>query len=238
MNLNGHEAENGGYCQGEPKATAPVLYSTHMHMTPHMTYIHYCQPYLLYLLCTKPLVKYIKTLFRPTLPSKPNRPSTLQTASCKKDCPQAIPIPPVSLSRTSNIILAPPPLPDKSVHPHKINLVPYAPSCRNDSNESSRNTRISFFLCPLKSNNPCLRVFKYPLNFCSRTKSGEPIFVQQSSLFFPFNYHTDIFAHIKLLFPLILCYVIVNSWFVFTHSLTRRAIISSLVEVSPFFFHD
>jgi len=27
-NLNGHEAGNGGYSQGEPKATAPVLYPT------------------------------------------------------------------------------------------------------------------------------------------------------------------------------------------------------------------
>jgi hypothetical protein len=27
-NLIGHEAGNGGYGQGEPKATAPVLYST------------------------------------------------------------------------------------------------------------------------------------------------------------------------------------------------------------------
>jgi hypothetical protein len=27
-NLNGHEAGNGGYSQGEPKTTAPVLYST------------------------------------------------------------------------------------------------------------------------------------------------------------------------------------------------------------------
>ncbi len=28
VNLNGHETGNSGYCQGEPKATAPVLYST------------------------------------------------------------------------------------------------------------------------------------------------------------------------------------------------------------------
>ena len=27
-NLNGHEVGNGGYSQGESKATAPVLYST------------------------------------------------------------------------------------------------------------------------------------------------------------------------------------------------------------------
>lgn len=30
MNLNGHEDGNGGYCQGEPKVTAPMLYSTHL----------------------------------------------------------------------------------------------------------------------------------------------------------------------------------------------------------------
>ena len=28
VNLNGHEAGNGGYRQGEPKATTPLLYST------------------------------------------------------------------------------------------------------------------------------------------------------------------------------------------------------------------
>jgi hypothetical protein len=28
VNLNGHETGNGGYSQGEPKATTPRLYST------------------------------------------------------------------------------------------------------------------------------------------------------------------------------------------------------------------
>jgi len=34
VNLNGHEAGNGGYGQGEPKATAPMLYSTHYSIIP------------------------------------------------------------------------------------------------------------------------------------------------------------------------------------------------------------
>ena len=33
-NLNGHEAGNGGYGQGEPNATAPVLYSTETPVIP------------------------------------------------------------------------------------------------------------------------------------------------------------------------------------------------------------
>lgn len=60
------------------------------------------------------------------------------------------------------------------------------------------------FLNPLKLNDPCLRVSKYPLNFCSRNKSGELIFVQPSSLF-----------------SLILCSSTGNLWLIFTHTLSR-----------------
>ena len=76
-----------------------------------------------------------------------------------------------------------PPL-HKSGHPHRTNPVSDVPSCRSNSGEPYHNNHKPFFLGPLKLDNPCPGVSKYPPNICSRTISGEPIFVQQSSPFF------------------------------------------------------
>ena len=107
-----------------------------------------------------------------------------QTASCKRDCSQANSASLASLSHTLGIEPAAPPPPDRSEHPHRTGPVSNAPSCRNNSNKSFRNSHISVFLCPLKLDYPRPGISKYPSNLGSWTISGESILVQQSPSLF------------------------------------------------------
>ena len=142
-----------------------------------------------------------------------------QTALGKKDCPKAILIPPVSLFHTSDMILATPQLPNKPGHPHKINLVSNAPSYRNGSNGFSHSTRRLFFCASLRITSRAFVSPKTPL-ISALGLNPENRYSSSRRLFFLMQVSYSFFALRKPLLPLILCYVAVNSWLFFTHSIT------------------
>ena len=129
-------------------------------------------------------------------------PHKAQTAWCKRGCSQANSTSLASPSHTSGTGPAAPAPPDRSEHHHRTGLLYNAPSCRNNSNGSLRNTRISFFLRPLKLEHPCPGISKYPSNPGSWTIPGEPILFQQSPLLSHVFIMQDFLTNRNYLLPL------------------------------------